>query len=327
MLNRLVTNPWTRAGMLAVFLACCGYGLYAAWPQATAALARLDWYSVTLSLAAAMAGAWCMMLAWRAVLADLGSPLRLGTAARVSFVGQLGKYVPGAVWALAAHVELGHDAGVPRRRGLAAVAVSLAVAVAAGLGLAALTLPLTSPQATRHFWWVLAAVPVIVLGLCPPVLGRLIDRVLALTAWPPLERRPSWGGLARALGWTALGWLALGAQVWLLLAGMTGRETSVLLLAIGGYALAYSAGLLLVVFPNGIGVREIILIAVLAPVVPHGTALAIALAARLLTTAADLAWGLFGLSMSRRLSPGSSTRSVARSTLISSPGSSAVAPE
>ena len=300
MLSRLVTSQWTRIGLLAVFLGCCGYGLYAAWPQAMTALARLHWYSVTLSLAAAMAGAWCMMLAWRAVLADLGSPLPFGTAAKVSFVAQLGKYVPGAVWAFAAHIELGHDAGVPRRRGVAAVVVSLAVAVAAGLGLAALALPLTSPQATRQFWWALAAVPVIALGLCPPVLGPLIDRVLTLTARPPLDRRPSWGGLARALGWTALGWLALGGQVWLLLAGMTGRGAGVLLLAIGGYALAYAAGLLLVVFPNGIGAREIILIAVLAPVVPHGTALAIAIAARLLTTASDLAWGLFGLATSHR---------------------------
>jgi uncharacterized membrane protein YbhN (UPF0104 family) len=300
MLNRVATNRWTRIGLLATFLACCGYGLYSGWPQAAAALARLPWYSVALSLAAAMAGAWCMMLAWRAVLADLGSPLPLATAARVSFVGQLGKYVPGAVWALAAHIELGHDAGVPRRRGVAAVAVSLAVAVGTGLGVSALALPLASPQATRHFWWVLVAVPVIALGLCPPVLGRLIDRVLALTARPPLERRPSWGGLAQALGWTAVGWLALGAQVWLLLAGMTGRGTSALLLATGGYALAYSAGLLLVVFPNGIGAREVILIALLAPVVPHGTALAIAIAARLLTTASDLAWGCLGLTMGRR---------------------------
>src|ERR1700677_2622005 len=134
MLNRVLTSPWTRTGLLATFLACCGYGLYTTWPQATAALARLHWYSVTLSLAAATAGAWCMMLAWRAVLADLGSPLPLGRAARVRFVGQLGKYVPGAVWALAAHIELGHDEGVPRRRGVAAVAVSLAVAGAAGSG-------------------------------------------------------------------------------------------------------------------------------------------------------------------------------------------------
>jgi uncharacterized membrane protein YbhN (UPF0104 family) len=122
MLSRLATSPRTRVALLALVLACCGYALYAAWPQAASALARLRWYAAALSLAAALSGAWCMMLAWRAVLADLGSPLPLGPAARVSFVGQLGKYLPGALWAPAAHVELGHDAGVPRSRGVAAVA-------------------------------------------------------------------------------------------------------------------------------------------------------------------------------------------------------------
>ena len=32
-----------------------------------------------------------MMLAWRALLADLGSPLPLPAAIRVMFIGQLGK--------------------------------------------------------------------------------------------------------------------------------------------------------------------------------------------------------------------------------------------
>ena len=181
MLERLARSPRVRGGLLAAFLACCGYGLYAVWPQAMTALDRLHWYFVTLALAAAMAGAWCMMLAWRAVLADLGSPLPLRAAASACFVAQLGKYVPGAVWAFAAQVELGRDAGAPRRRGVAAVAVSLAVAVGAGLGVAALTLPFTSPHELRHLWWAFLIVPVILLGLCPPVLGRLIDRVLVRT--------------------------------------------------------------------------------------------------------------------------------------------------
>ena len=299
MLERLARSPRVRGGLLAAFLACCGYGLYAVWPQAMTALARLHWYSVTLALAAAMAGAWCMMLAWRAVLADLGSPLPLSAAASACFVAQLGKYVPGAVWAFAAQVELGRDAGVPRRRGVAAVVVSLAVAVGAGLGVAALTLPFTSPHEPRHLWWALLIVPVILLGLSPPVLGRLIDRVLVRTGRQPLERRLTWGGLARVLGWTVLGWLAFGIQVWLLLAGVGGGGAHVPLAATGGYALAFAAGLLLVVFPNGIGAREVIFIAALAPVAPHSAALAVALAARVLTTSSDLAWGACGLAMRR----------------------------
>ena len=295
----LVTSRWIRIGLLVTFLAFCGYGLYLEWPQATAALARLHWYTVALSLAAALAGAWCMMLAWRAILADLGSPLPIGAAAKICFVAQLGKYVPGAVWAFAAQVELGHDLQVPRRRGIASVAVSLAITAGAGLCVAAVTMPLASPHTARHYWWLLIAVPVLAIGLCPPVLGRLIDRALTVARWQPLERRPTWDGLVRALGWTLLGWLFLGAQVWLPLSDITGRGVHVLPLAVGAYALAFSAGLLLVVFPSGIGIREVILIAALAPVAPRGTAVAIAVAARVVTTASDLAWGSLGLAMGR----------------------------
>ena len=83
------------------------------------ALGRLHWYSIAGALAAAMASAGCMMLAWRRLLADLGSRLPVKVAAQVTFMAQMGKYVPGAIWSFAAQVELGHDYHVPRRRGVA----------------------------------------------------------------------------------------------------------------------------------------------------------------------------------------------------------------
>jgi uncharacterized membrane protein YbhN (UPF0104 family) len=289
-----------RFVLLAIVLAFCGYGLAAEWPGVRTALGRMHWYSVAGSVAAAMAGAGSMMLAWRALLADLGSPLPVATTARITFVGQLGKYVPGAIWSFAAHVELGYDHSVPRQRGAASVVTALAVTVAVGLAIAAFGLPLASAAAARHYLWALAALPVILVCLCPPVLGWLTDRVLGVVRLQRLERRPTWRGLAVAVGWTALGWLMLGLQVWLLLASMTGRGADVLLLAVGGYALACSAALVLVVFPNGIGPREVILIAALAPVLDRPTALALALLARAATTISDLTWGGIGLAVGRR---------------------------
>jgi uncharacterized membrane protein YbhN (UPF0104 family) len=300
LLSWMRASPLVRLAFLAIVLAFCGYGLAAEWPGVHAALGRMRWYSVAGSVVAAMAGAGAMMLAWRALLADLGSPLPVATTARITFVGQLGKYVPGAVWSFAAHVELGYDHCVPRRRGAASVVMALAVTVAVGLVIAAVGLPLASAAAARHYRWALAALPVILVCLCPPVLGWLTDRALGVIRLPRLERRPTWRGLAVAAGWTVLGWLMLGLQVWLLLASMTGRGAGVLLLAVGGYALACSAALVLVVFPNGIGPREVILIAALAPVLDRPAALALALLARVATTIADLAWGGIGLAVGRR---------------------------
>jgi uncharacterized membrane protein YbhN (UPF0104 family) len=299
-LQRIRARRWVRVGLLLLILACCSYVLAAEWPQVHPALGRTHLYSLAASLAAAIAASACMMMAWRVILADLGSPLPVRVAARVTFVSQLGKYVPGAVWSFAAHVELGHDYQVPRRRGAAAVIVALAVAVAVGLLIAAVALPLASPDMARKYLLVLAAVPVIGVCLAPPVMHRLLNFALRLIRQQPLEQPVSWRGLAAALAWTTLGWLLLGLQAWTLLADIARGGAHSLVLALGAYAFACSAALLLVVFPNGIGAREVLLVAALAPVVSSGPALAVALVARVVTIVSDLAWGALALTLDRR---------------------------
>jgi uncharacterized membrane protein YbhN (UPF0104 family) len=297
--TRLAGNPWLRAGLLVLVLAACAYALYGEWPQVTGELGRLRWYSMVLALAAAMAGSTCMMLAWRAILADLGSPLPVRAAARINFIAQLGKYLPGAVWAFAAQVELGHDYRVPRRSCFASVAVSLTLTSGTGLGLALVTLPFTSPELLRSYWWVLCVVPLIVAALCPPVLGRLLDRLLRLFRSQRLDHRPTGRGLGRAAAWNLAGWFFLGVQVWILAADVAGLRGVSLLLALGGYALAFTAGMLLVVLPSGIGARELILIATLSQMLPHGAAIAVTLVTRVLTTASDLLLGAVGFALGR----------------------------
>jgi len=297
-LKRIRASGWLRAGLLVVVLGFCSYGLAVEWPQLHPALTPLHWYSIAGALVAAMAGAGCMMLAWRRLLADLGSNLPVQVAARVTFMAQLGKYVPGAVWSFAAHVELGHDYDVPRRRGAASVIVGLALAIATGLVLAVTSL-LTSPPVARKYLLFLAVVPIIALCLAPPILRRLLNFVLKLLRQEPLEQPINWRGLTVALGWSLAGWLLLGLQVWLVVVDVAKDGAHSLLISVGAFALACSLALLLVVFPNGIGAREVILVAALAPVLPHGPALAVALVERLVTTVSDLAWGGIALVLAR----------------------------
>jgi hypothetical protein len=294
-LNRLRANPWLRVGFVILVAGACTYGLVAEWSQAHAALTRMNWYPVIGAGIAAVAGSGCMLLAWRALLADLGSPLSKRAATRVMSVAQLGKYLPGAVWAFAAQVELARDYEVPRRRCATTVITSVAVTLGMGLALAAVTLSLTSSAAAVHYWWALALAPVILIGLYPPVLGRVIDRVMALLRKPPMPRWPTGRGIVRAAAWTTAGWLLWGVQAWLLLRDVTGKGLGILLLSIGAYALAWCAGTMIVIFPGGIGPRELALIAALAPIAPRGPALVVAVLSRVLMTASDLLWASAGL--------------------------------
>jgi uncharacterized membrane protein YbhN (UPF0104 family) len=115
--------------------------------------------------------------------------------------------------------------------------------------------------------------------------------------------------MARALGWTTLGWLCFGAHAWFLISVFAGKSGHTYALSLGGYALAWAVGFLIVFFPGGIGPREVALIAVLAPVMPSASALVVALASRVVMTVGDLAWAGAGLAIgraSRTAGPGGS---------------------
>ena len=298
----LTESRWLRIGLLLVVVGLAIWGLASQWPQVHSALGELRPWDVIGAVFCVLAGLGCAMLAWRALLADLGSPLPLPAAIRVMFLGQLGKYVPGAVWAVAAQVELARDYHVPRRRGATASLVSMATTLVVALVMAGVMLPLTSSDAIRRYWWVLAITPFAIACLHPAVVRTGLNLVLRVAKREPLENTVSLGGMARALGWTLAGWCFYGLHAWLLVREFAhGSDVRVLALSFGAYALAWSVGFLIIFFPGGIGPREAALVAVLSPVMPAASALVVALASRVVMTAGDLLWAGAGLLLGRRI--------------------------
>jgi glycosyltransferase 2 family protein len=99
-------------------------------------------------------------------------------------------------------------------------------------------------------------------------------------------------------------WAALGAHLWLL-AGASGTDQPFSYgTAVGCFALAWAAGVVAVVAPAGIGVRELALVALLTPVLSggHGAALAVVVLSRCLTAVSDSVLSLSALASRRRRS-------------------------
>ncbi|HXA58397.1 MAG TPA: lysylphosphatidylglycerol synthase transmembrane domain-containing protein [Streptosporangiaceae bacterium] len=280
-----------------VALAFCGYGLVSQWSQITAALTQMTWWGVLGALVCALAGLFTWLMAWRSLLAGFGAPLPLRAATRVMFLAQLGKYVPGSVWALVGQVELGRRHDVPRDRGAGATMLAMATTVATGCAVAAATLPLASPEATSQYWWLLPLAPVLLACLHPRVVTVALNRVLRLIRRPPLPQAISLGATVRAVGWTLAGWALFGAHLWLLAGPLGGVDY---LLATGAYTLAFVVGFLVIIAPGGLGAREAALVLVLSPALGAAPPLVLALASRVVLTAADLLWASAAYLLGRR---------------------------
>jgi hypothetical protein len=243
------------------------------------------------ALAAAAVPALLAMLAalgvWRSVFAALGARMGVVPAGRVFYASQLGKYLPGAVWSIASQVELTRDLRIPARTVVAGGAMTLAVSTAVGLPLAAVLLPPFAPEAVRPYLGVLLAAPLLLAVLHPAVLGPLLDRALRAVGRPPLPVRPTTAGMARAAGWQLLVWVLLGLHAWVLAVGLGAPAAPALPVAVGGYALAYSLGLLSLL-PGGAGVREAALTLALSTVLPAPAALLVAIVSRATLVVVDL---------------------------------------
>ncbi|WP_017575250.1 lysylphosphatidylglycerol synthase domain-containing protein [Nocardiopsis kunsanensis] len=304
LLSRLRRSRAVRSVLLVLVCAAAGWALHSHWAQARDALLDLPPWAPPAAVLAGAAGLAAQMMAWRALLAGLGSPLPRRVAARVMFVGQLGKYLPGSVWAFVAQMELARDHAVPRSRGAAATLLAVAVTVATGAAVAAVALPLSSAEAARHWWWVLAPAPLFLLALHPRVIAwgtgliaRAFSRFRSVTGAGPLD--VDGRAVTAAVSWTLLAWVPLGLHLWILTWAVGGDPLSSLGPAVGAYALAWTLGLLVVFAPAGLGVREAVLVVALAPVVEAGAALVLAVLSRLVMTVADLAWAGVGLLASR----------------------------
>jgi uncharacterized membrane protein YbhN (UPF0104 family) len=309
---------------IAVVLAIVGSVVYATvsqWQDVRATILGLAWQSVLLSLVMALIGMAANTLAWRAALDDLEHRVSVPAAGRIYLVGQLAKYLPGSIWAYALQMELGRRAGLPRARAFLAslVATGLSVTAALVLGVFGLQSLFDAAHSAEYgasgrtaLYGLVALVPIAVVCAHPRVLTWLIQQFLRLVRRPPLEHVLTWGGVLRVVGWSAVAWVAFGVHLWLLANAQAAPGPGAVLLCIGAFALAMTAGLFAVLSPSGLGVREAVLVAALAPFVSTGPAVGIALASRLLFTAADIiaaaAAALSGVRHLRDTTNGDTTR-------------------
>lgn len=276
-----------RWGFLLAVLAGGLSWLAGNWADIRPALERLSVTTTLLALLAVLAGLVGSMLAYRALLADLGSRLPVTVAARIFFVGQLGKYIPGSLWPVVAQMEMGREAGVPRQRSAAAITLTILIYLGAGILLGGVALPFASDSAGGYRWLVLLA-PVLLLALHPRVVNPVLTKASALARRPAPEHPLSGAGILAAFGWSVFSWVAFGLQVALLAHDLGADGARTLPLAVGGFALAWSAGFLVFFAPAGAGPREIVLAALMSPVLSSGGPAALSLLARLLMTLGDV---------------------------------------
>jgi len=286
LVKRLLGSRWLKLAVVVIAVGVAAYKIDGEWNQVRHALRQIGLLACFEALLALLVMQFATLCEWRALLAGLGSPLRTTTAGRIFFIGQLGKYIPGSLWPVLTQMELGARANVPRTRSASASILTMILSLATGLLVAAATLPFAHYSA--GYDWVFLLVPVILVCHYPKVLNPLLNLLFKLTKRPGLDRPVTLRMMSKPLAWSLVAWMANGLQIWILAERLGAPAGRTVLIALGGYAFAWCVGFVIIFAPAGGGFRDLLIVAVLAPVLPYAPALAVALVSRGVNTISDL---------------------------------------
>jgi len=208
---------------------------------------------------------------WHRVLRDLGQETGLIRAMRAYMIGHLGKYVPGKLWVVVLRVGLVSGPGVQPTMAGAAVFVETLTMMAVGALLSALYL-IFAWQGHGELLAVAVGIACVAGILTLPPIFKPILRIVArrnsrpevLNAVERLGFRTLWQGWGGML----ILWACFGISLWMTLR-VIGLDRlpfwAPLPAMIASAAMATVSGFVIILLPGGLGVREFVLVALLAP--------------------------------------------------------------
>lgn len=267
--------------------------------------------------AAAMAAAVVMLLylaqivlggvAWHVWLNAIREPSRLSVAVALFAVSAIAKYLPGGIAHHVARVALGRRYGLGSPGMVVTIALEQGCALIAGIAVAAVSMTIIGPALVGiELPSPLRIALISIIALLLPMAGVWLvgeSRPAIMDRWlgPQRIAHPGLATLASCFLFYCVNLIISGWCVDLLARYLFGISEGHALLAIGVFAAAWLSGVLALVAPGGIGVREAVLLAGLTPVYGPGTALGVAVSYRVVTTVGDGIGFLLGFVAEKRL--------------------------
>lgn len=228
----------------------------------------------------------------------LGAPSSFARVFKLNFSTNLGKYIPGGIWPVFGRLTLGPKLGLPRRIVAPGMVLEAGLSIAGGLMVffASLVFGGVMPRGTQPWQWV-ALAAIVLVGTSPPVFRRVLALGFRLAKVDAPVPRLSFGATLALVVYYGVAWFVAGVAFRLYtLALVAGAPGNVLQYA-GIYAAASVAGLVVLLAPGGIGVREGVISLLLAPLVGPAMATVVGFSARIWSTLVELSASAVALAL------------------------------
>jgi len=295
-----------KFALAAVIIYFAGRQLVNNWSE----IAHYDWeikpHLILLSIVFHLLTFVCFSGMWCLLIRAFGYNIPFKYAFKISYIADMGRYIPGKVWSVFGMVYFLNKINVKKEIAFASWGVAIILGFLPGFTLVFISLsffPQMMPEAFRGNVGILPYIAVAVTVLATILLALMPEKSMIIFNWfLKLIKRPQIQfqlkkrvALSILIGYF-IGWIFYGLGFYTFINAIMVKPGLPVIAGVGSFAMAYLIGYLTFFTPGGLGARELVLTTVLAPFLGPVAAGA-AVAARIWNIASEFIAALIALSI------------------------------
>jgi len=226
---------------------------------------------------------------WWLILRKKG--LKLSKSYKIYFSSLVGRYVPGKALLVITRILRCQEQGIKKSTSFTSIILDLALYSLSAILLFIITLPTSIPKELT--------LPLIIIGILllplihPKILKWGINLGLKIIKKPKIRFRMKFYNSFLLLLLHILHWFILGIGTFFLLISFIQAPLSLIIILPGIFALSIVLGMLMILSPGGLGIREGLIVLFLTPYMPVELAILFSLISRILLTLIEAGLALY----------------------------------
>jgi glycosyltransferase 2 family protein len=291
---------WKQIGgwiLVAAIFAFLGKMVLENWAKVRETSFTLDPLCFAAACSVFVLGYAIQVWAWYLITLKLGMAIPIGATLEGWFYSLLGKYLPGKIWFVLGRFYFYESRGKPRETITMAIYFeTLTLTIAAGLLFLAAMLFFEEVRpfySGKQMGWLLFLFAGAFVFLYPPLLQKMLNWVLIRLKREPVRLTITYKDLLWILAICVVAWMVGGFSFYLFINSIYAVSSKYILYLTGALAIACFLGLIVLLAPSGLGVREGVLVYFLSSVVPPPVAVILSVLSRVWMTFIEI--GMIGV--------------------------------
>lgn len=278
-----------KMGVVLIIFYFLGKSLYQNWGQIDFRQLHLHWGLLIVSTFWLFGYFFLFVFMWTLILKKMGISLSFLKGVKIIFYSQLGKYIPGKIWTFAGRMYFCQRMGIPNSKTFISVLLELALTTISGILVFLLGLLITPGFRINVNPFLLILLVIMLFAIIhPKILTMIINIFLRWIRKGPIRIDLSFSQICIMMGYYCIIWLCFGMAFYFLINSTTFITMSKVPILAGSLSVSTTIGVMTLLAPGGLGVREGVLAFLLSNFFPISLAILLSVLSRIWISLGEL---------------------------------------